>query len=258
MIRNSDRQSPLIDRLATRIDRRRFAKSGALVAAGGVLTGAGAVRAAVQDRPAIGPAINALFTLEAFAVTFYGAARNRSDTLPFESDAKSFVLASQCEEEAHYHFFEAAGALSITTTFTIPDTALESTERFFQALDEVESILVGAYMAAVRQFSVAGDPRLVEIGYQIGAVEAQHLALTRLLSGERLGSNRAFAKWLFASPEEAVGTIEELGYIGGQGTKLTYPGPVDRYCRGVTGLVAESLEDQPPRITSKATPSPTG
>jgi Ferritin-like domain len=249
--------APLIDRLARRIDRRRFAKSGAAAAAG-VLSGAGMVRAAVQESPAVSPAINALFTLEAFAVTFYGAARGRSDILPFEGDVKTFVLAGQCEEEAHYHFFEAAGALSITTTFTIPDVALESIPSFFGALVDVESILVGAYMAAVRQFATAGDPRLVEIGYQIGAVEAQHLALTRLLAGERLGSNRAFAKWLFASPEEAVQAIQDLGYINGEGTKLTYPGPVDRYCRGVTGLVAESLEDQPLPISSEATPIPTG
>jgi hypothetical protein len=54
---------------------------------------------------------------------------------------------------------------------------------------------------------------------------------------------------MFNSPSDAVAAITELGYIGGSGKEFTYPGPVDRYCRGVTGLVAETTEDQPPPVS---------
>lgn len=243
-----------LERLTTRLSRRSLAKSGGLLAAGGLLGRAELVRTAAQSAPSVATTINALITLEAFAVTFFGAARGQSGTWGFDEAAKPFVLASQCEDEAHFNFFEAAGALSSTTTFNIPANQLESQASFLSALVRVESIFVGAYMAAARQFATMSSLRLVEIAYQIGAVEAQHLAVTRLLAGERLASDRAFVKWMFTTPAEGVSAIKRLGYMGGSGKEFTYPGPVDRYCRGVTGLVAETTEDQPPAVPEIATP----
>ena len=41
-----------------------------------------------------------------------------------------------------------------------------------------------------------------------------------------------------------------MGFIDGRGTSYDYPGPGDRYCRGITGLVAETTTDQtPPDVT---------
>lgn len=235
----------MLDRLTARFNRRNLAKSGAPIAAGGLLGRVEVLRTAAQTTPAVSTTINSLITLEAFAVTLYGAARGRGNDLVFDNIAKPFVLASQCEEEAHFHFFEAVGGLSATTTFTVPDEDLEAPTSFFRALAPLESIFVGAYMAAARQFATLGNVRLVEIAYQIGSVEAQHHAVSRLYAGEKLASNRAFAKWMFNSPADAVVAIKELGYIDGDGDEFAFPGPVDRYCRGVTGLVAETTEDQP-------------
>jgi ferritin-like protein len=252
----SDEPPGVLGRVTTRLTRRGLAKSGGMIAAGGLLGRVELLRSAAQSAPTVGATINSLITLEAFAVTYYGAARGRSGAWEFDDASKPFVLASQCEEEAHFHFFEAAGALSATTSFTIARKDLESQRSFFAALVRLESIFVGAYMSAAREFATLGIMRLVEIAYQIGAVEAQHQAVSRLLSGERLASDRAFARWMFNTPVDAVAAIADLGYIDGSGDKFSFPGPVDRYCRGVTGLVAETMEDQPPAPTSgSATPA---
>jgi hypothetical protein len=202
--------------------------------------------------------MNAAITLEAFAVTFYGAARGRGSDLELDDDVTRFIRATQCEEEAHFHFFEAAGAVPATTSFTVAAKTLRSQKSFLTASLEIESLLVGAHMAVGRQFAAAGDLRLVEIGYQIGTVEAQHQAITRLFLGERLPSDRAFSRWMFREPADAVAALTELGYIKGDGDAYSYPGPVDRQCRGVTGLVPESTEDQPvstPDGTPEASPA---
>jgi len=236
--------SGMIGRLAARLNRRALVRDTTLLGTGAVLGKVAVLRSAAQESPALGSTVNAAITLEAFAVTFYGVARGQSG-IGLDDAVSRFARAAQCEEEAHFHFFEAAGAVPSTTSFTIPDNQLRNQSNFLTALEEVETVLVGFYMAAARQFASNLDLRLVEIGYQIGAVEAQHLALTRLFLDERLPSDRAFARWMFREPAESVTALEDLGYLGGDGESYAYPGPVDRQCRGVTGLVPEATEDQP-------------
>lgn len=234
----------MIGRLTARLNRRALVRGTALAGAGAVLGRAELLRSAAQESPTLGGTLNAAATLEAFAVTFYGAARGRSG-IGLDDAVSRFARAAQCEEEAHFHFFDAAGAVPVTTLFTIPDDRLRNQAGFLSALEEIETLLVGMHMAIARQVAASGDLRLVEIGYQIGAVEAQHLALTRLFRDERVPSDRAFARWMFREPAEAVSALEELGYLGDDGETVAFPGPVDRQCRGVTGLVPEATEDQP-------------
>ncbi|MCC6792217.1 MAG: ferritin-like domain-containing protein [Thermomicrobiales bacterium] len=257
MTEQTGRRAPIAERLSRTINRRRLMASGGIAGAGALLGRAELLRTAAQDAPNLFETMNAAIALEAFAVTFYGAARGRGSALELDDGVTRFVRAAQCEEEAHYHFFEAAGAVPSHTTFTIAERPLSTQARFLNALVEVERLLVGAHMAIARQFAAAGDLRLVEIAYQIGAVEAQHQAMARLLAGERLGADRAFAGWMFREPADAIAALADLGYIGGDGDRFTYPGPVDRYCRGVSGLVAETTEDQPEDVVAPAA-SPVG
>lgn len=255
MSASSHRPNGVFERLSARITRRSLVRNGSFVGVGAALTSTAMLRSAAQERPALLEAMSAAITVEAFAVTFYGAARGRGNDIGFDETVARFVRAAQCEEEAHYHYFEAAGAVPATSTFTIPASQIENQERFLTALERVEGILVGMHMALSRQFAGAGDLRLVEIGYQIGAVEAQHLALTRVFQGERVPSERAYAKWLFRQPAEAVTALEDLGYIDGRGDEVVFPGPVERQCRGVSGLVPETTEDQPePPVTPAGSP----
>jgi hypothetical protein len=227
------------------LTRRGLARTGGLLVAGAAMRALTPADLAAQETPAVADALNALITLEAFTVTFYGAARGRGNALKASDDVKNFLRAAQCEEDAHFHFFEAAGAVPSTTSFTIPDKQIANQRAFLTALLPVETLLVGAYMAAARAFAAANAGRLVEIAYQIGVVEAQHQALLKLYLDDKLPSDRAYAAWMFNLPTDAVANLEVLGYIDGKGKSVGYPGPVDRYCRGVTGLVPETTEDQP-------------
>jgi len=250
----TDRRVGVIDRLTTRLTRRGLTKTGSFMLAGAASGHAELLRTSAQTTLAVAETINVAITLEAFAVTFYGAARSRSGELGLDDNTARFARTSQCEEEAHYHFFEAAGAVPSTTTFTIDDSRITNQQSLLNAVQEFESILVGAYMSAGRKFAMNGESRLMEIAYQAGAVEAQHQAIARVLGGERVPGDRAFARWMFAAPEEAIEALAALGYIKGSGSDFTFPGPVDRNCRGVTGLVPETTEDQPADPGPAATP----
>ena len=103
----------------------------------------------------------------------------------------------------------------------------------------------------IAELEVTGELRLVEIAYQIGTVEAQHLALTRLYLGEQIASDRAFAKWRFTTTAEAADALADAGYLDDDGD-YSFPGPLSRQCRGVFGLVPETTDDQ--EQPSSATP----
>jgi hypothetical protein len=218
--------------------------------AGGGIAGAGLLmsqleflRSAAQESAAVGEVIDPLATLEAFLVTLVGVGRQRGDDLEIGTDVSRFLRAAQCEDEAHYHFLTAADATA-ETTFSIPDDVFRNRDSFLNSLLETKETTVGAMMTAARQFATLGDLRLVEIAYQIGTVEAQHLALTRLFLGEQVASDRAFARWRFATTAEAAQTLTGAGFLDGNGDEFDFPGPLSRQCRGVFGLVPETTEDQ--------------
>lgn len=250
-------QNRLIDRVTTRLSRRVLMTSGGLTGIGLVASQLDILRSAAQDAPEVRQIIDPLATLEALVVTLIGVGRQRGGDLEIETEASRFLRAAQCQDEAHYHFLISAGATA-TDTFTVAENLIEDSEAFWTALLDLKEIGVGATMAAARQFAAASDLRLVEIAYQIGTTEAQHLALTRVARGDRLASDRAFAKWRFATAAEAVQPIVEAGYLSGEGPTYEFPGPLSRQCRGVFGLVPETTDDQlPPLASPVASPNAT-
>jgi hypothetical protein len=214
----------------------------------------GYIKTRAQQSPEVQAALDVAITLESLAITMYGVARERGERLGLSDGDVRFIRAAQCEEEAHYHFFESAGGVPSTTIFSIANANFADRTIFFQRLSELEAISVGTYMAASRLFAQLGDLRLVEVGYQIGVVEGQHQVLARAYRGDRLPNDRAFAEWMFASVEEAGQALVDAGYIDGPGKKYDYPGPVDIFCRGVFGLVPEVTEDE--AETPEPSPSP--
>lgn len=233
----------VVDRLAARMSRRGLVAGGGLAGAGLLASHLDLLRSAAQDSAAVGSIIDPLATLEAFAVTFVGLGRQQGDKIALSADAARLLRATQCEDEAHYQFFVSAGAKP-ETAFTIAGRHFRTRDAFLAALRDTKEVAVGAAMAAARQFAALGDLRLVEIAYQIGSVDAQHLALTRLYQGEQIPNDRAFAKWRFATTTDAARTLVAAGYLNGKGGKTSFPGPLSRQCRGVFGLVPETTEDQ--------------
>ncbi len=231
------------ERLTGRLTRRGVIAGSGLAGVGLVASQLELLRSAAQESAAVGGIIDSLATLEAFLVTLVGVGRQRGDQMEIGAEVARYLRAAQCEDEAHYHFLIAAGA-EAETTFTLPDRVFDDRATFLGVLVEMKEVAVGAAMAAARQFATAGDLRLVEIAYQIGTVEAQHLALTRLYRGELVANDRAFARWRFHAAAEAAQIVVDEGYIEGDGDEVDFPGPLSRQCRGVFGLVPETTEDQ--------------
>jgi hypothetical protein len=250
-------------RWVSRCSRRQLL-AGTLLASGGVFGMRLALpRSAAQETADLRRILDVLVTAEAFAVTFLGLARQRAGGIDLGDDGERLLRVAQCEDEAHYHGLLDAGGRPTTTTFTIGARPVRDRDTLWETIVDLKANFVGAYMAAGRRFAALGELRLVELAYQIGAVEAQHLALARQLLGEPVASDRAFADWRFHDVAELDAVLRTAGFIDGRGRDYEFPGPLDRNCRGIRGLVAETSEDHatptvpptaPPRIA--ATPGP--
>jgi len=201
--------------------------------------GSGAAgRETVQD------IINIAATAEAFAVTALGGALANAahNKLALNAVQIKTITAARAEEQAHYAYLIGAGAKPLTTTFTIPDSKIvTNVPTFLLTLIRLEEIFVAAYLAAAQEFTMLGQPRLAQLALQIGAVEAEHRAGVRsfavdagLLSGTP--NDVAFEKAMFTSVGEAAALLTSLGFIGGRGARITYPGPGAIDTTGVSHL----------------------
>ena len=177
--------------------------------------------------------INIAATAEAFAVTALGGALDNAANglLDLSEEAVQSLTAARAAEQIHYDFLVAAGAEPLTLTFTIPDEAIVTdATTFLTTLISLEEAFVAAYLAAAQQFAILGEPELAQVALQIGAVEAEHRAGVRFFAieaGALTGTPNdvVFEKALFATVAEAADMLTELGFIGGTGTEITYPGP---------------------------------
>ncbi len=177
--------------------------------------------------------INIAATAEAFAVTALGGALANAATgvLALTALQRQTFTAARAEEQAHYAYLTGAGARPLTTTFTVPNAKIVTdVPTFLLTVIELEEAFIAAYLAAAQEFALLGQPRLAQLTLQIGSVEAEHRAGARffaveagLLSGTP--NDVAFEKALFTSVSEAADALKSLGFIGGRGAQITYPGP---------------------------------
>lgn len=187
-------------------------------------------------------ALSALATAEAAAVTLMGVALQAaaSGDLDTGEDLDIILRAAQCQDEQHVHALTTAGGEPLATTFTIPAEMLADRTYLLVFLLELKAITIAGAMALARAWAEMGDLDQVEVCYQMGVVDGQHAALFQALVGLRPANDRAFARWLFASAEEATDALTRLGLLDGEGEAAEFPGPVDRICRGIFGLTPET------------------
>ena len=188
--------------------------------------------------------INIAATAEAFAVTLLGEALASSERgeLPLNPEAVGTLRAARAAEQAHFDVLTGAGAEPLTLTFTVPDPELLANPGlFFETLVALEEAFIAAYLAAAQQFAIQGNAEMVQLALQIGAVEAEHRAGARFFAIEAgalsgVPNDVAFKKALFGSVGEAAAALEALGFIGGSGTEISYPGPGEIDTTGVSNL----------------------
>jgi hypothetical protein len=186
--------------------------------------------------------LDALATFEAASVTFLGVTLQRAHdgALDIGADAETVLTAAQCQDEQHYYALLAASGQPLVDAFTIGDALLADRTYLMVSLLELKAIGIAGYMALSREWASLGEFEQVEISYQMGAVEAQHLSLGQALVGVTPANDRAFARWLFATSAEAMAALGKLGLVEGSGDSVPFPGPIDRYCRGIFGLTPET------------------
>lgn len=202
------------------------------------------MQAAAASCEGVQDIINIAATAEAFAVTALGGALDNAakGMLALNAEQQQTLRAARAEEQAHYAFLVSSGAKPLTTTFTIPDAKIVTdVPTFLKTLITLEEAFIAAYLAAAQEFAVLGQGRLVQVALQIGAIEAEHRAGVRfyainagVLSGTP--NDVAFEKALFTSVGQAGAALQQLGFIGGSGTPIAYPGPGAIDTTGVSNL----------------------
>jgi len=183
-------------------------------------------------------------TAEALAVTALGAALESAaqGKLALNPEHVQAFTAARAEEQAHYEALITAGAKPRTTTFTLPDPKiLTDVATFLPAVIGLEEAFVAAYLAAAQEFAVLGEPRLAQLAFSIAAVESEHRVAVRFFAVEAgvikgLPNDIAFEQALFTSAGAAADALKQLGWIGGSGDSITYPGPGKIDPTGITQL----------------------
>jgi hypothetical protein len=174
-------------------------------------------------------------TAEALAVTALGGALQSvaDGDLELDEEQTQVVAAARAAEQAHYDFLAGAGAQALTTDFTLPDPKIiTDVPTFLMTVIGLEEAVIAAYMAAAQEFAILNQPDLVQYAVQIAAVEGEHRAHARFYAvgaglDDEAPNNIAFARGHFDSVKAAASALTDLGWIGGNGAKISYPGPIE-------------------------------
>lgn len=187
-------------------------------------------------------ALDVLATVEAALVTLAGVARARAASGDLDLDEADLRLldSMQCQDDAHLQQLAALGAAPVATAFALQPQATSSRAAMLAALRSLKEIALGAQMAFARALAGTGDPELAEILFALGAVEGGHEALLRARLGNEPANDRAFLRWRFADPLAALAALAEAGLLDDAADAVPYPGPLERRCAGVLGLVPQT------------------
>lgn len=133
----------------------------------------------------------------------------------------SVVRGALREEQDHYAFITGAGGKPLYTSFSFPKAIFTDAVQTLRFFETAETVFVGAYMAATREFANAGMGTLAQYTYQIGGVECEHRTLMRAALGEMPPNNKSFETNLF---KQVSGAAHVLGQLGIFKPNLPYPG----------------------------------
>ncbi len=214
--------------------RRSLLKGAAMGAAGVAAAGAGALLLPQQVARAGGgegaedtiPQILSIAaTAEELAITFYSHGIANASKLGISGANLAYLQAAVIEEQIHRDFEVAAGGKPLTDTFSFPhaDDTFEHLGVFIATLEELEEAFIAAYLAAVKEFALLGQPRLAQIAAQICGIENEHRTLGRDIGGLIPADNWAFSPALVEAVADAVDVLAAEGFLSPKaGNSFTY------------------------------------
>ncbi len=208
-------ENVLNDTPADGLTRRVLLRRAAITAA--MATAAVPAEALAQGAGSVTQIIDTAITAEALAVTYLtGLITNASAT--GVSKFAEVLKAANAAEYDHYKALKTLGAKPLTTKFWAPDSFFKPGEPF-KVLESAETLFVDAYLIAATTFVAAGRSDLARYAGEIGAVEAQHLALVRFAQ-KKPPDDRAFQAYPITNITGAVTALEKAGVgFGKPGTK---------------------------------------
>ena len=195
------------------ISRRGFLAGSSLAAVGATVGFSGLFGMTVARAQAAGDdvqtIINVAATAEAFAVTHYHRALQKTTKAQFKDSDRAYLQAALETEQAHFDFLVANGAKPVTTSFFFPAGTFDSLKSFGTVTSIGEYVFIGAYVAASYRFAQLGQAALSAVSTQVAVVEGQHLAFVNSLAGI-FPNNLALAAPLLANVSDAVAIVQPL------------------------------------------------
>jgi hypothetical protein len=199
-------ENVLEDTSSSGLTRRVLLRRAALTAAAASVALPG--EALAQGSSDVNAIVNTAITAEALAVTYLtGLIQNASKT--GVSKFVDVLKAANAAEYDHYKALRSLGAKPITTKFWAPDAFFKPGEPF-KVLETAEMLFVDAYLIGATTFAAAGNADYARYAGEIGAVEAQHLALVRFAQN-KLPDDRAFQAYPITSIGGVVKALEKAG-----------------------------------------------
>jgi hypothetical protein len=165
--------------------------------------------------------LNLAATAETLACTLYYAVLTTGE-IPFTEVDVFYLTGALDAELQHLEYLNANGGEALTEEFYFPQDVFTDLSVFVPTAEALETAFVAAYLAATRRAAELGDPLLAMTAAQVAAIEAQHLALARVMGELQPANNVSLAQALFFNVSDAVPAL--LPFIEG-GDDLVGPEP---------------------------------
>ncbi len=161
--------------------------------------------------------LNLAATAETLACTLYYTVLS-AGVITFKDLDVVYMKAALDAELQHLEFLNANGGQALTEEFYFPDDTFTDAATFVSTAEVLETVFVGAYLAATRRAAELGNPLLATTAAQVAAIEAQHLALIRLTGDILLlpPNNISLAETKFFNVSDAVPSLQPF-LEGGEG-----------------------------------------
>jgi hypothetical protein len=157
-------------------------------------------------------------TAETLACTMYYSVLTAAE-IPFKEVDVIYITAALDAELQHLEFLNANGGKALAEEFYFPTDMFTDISVFVPTGEALETAFVAAYLAATRRAAELGDPLLATTAAQVAAIEAQHLALIRLVGDIQPANNISLAEAKIYNVSDAVPLLQPFleggdGFVG--------------------------------------------
>jgi hypothetical protein len=171
--------------------------------------------AAATEGDDVATILNLAATAETLACTMYYSVLSAAE-IPFKEVDVIYITAALDAELQHLEFLNANGGKALAEDFYFPTNMFTDITVFVPTAEALETAFVAAYLAATRRAAELGNPLLATVAAQVAAIEAQHLALVRLVGDEQPANNISLAEAKIYNVSEA-GPLLKPFLEGGDG-----------------------------------------